>query len=164
MRPTRPLSALATAALMLSMTACTAELDLTQLEGTWRCESRWTWEKAGEAIPCSATWTVTSRAGKTVSQGTLSLGDAQWEGTSEGIGRASGHDLHHTRTSHTATPQNDAARAFERDVLGGQALDTIGVPPSPHLRILTLTDTDLVAINNEGRRIICTRPEAERPR
>ena len=138
--------------------ACVQGPDLTNLEGTWDCKSEWTWDKDGEAVPCSAVWTVTSKDHKTTSTGIVSLGAAQWDETIEGIGRASGYDLHHTRTAHKATPRNDAARDFERDLLDGRSLGTLGAQGPSHMRIITLTDTDLVVINEEERTITCKRP------
>ena len=156
------LAPLAATALFIITISCAAQPDLEMLDGEWVCESTWRWEHEGTATPCSARWKVTIVQGLTRTQGTLLLGDAAWEETSEGVGRTSGYDLHHTRTTHTLTPQNAAARAFERDVLGGRSLAPSGDGSPSQSRIITLSDAELILRNDQGRITTCERPQPPR--
>jgi hypothetical protein len=143
--------------------ACARTYDRAQLEGTWDCTTPWTWDKEdGASVPCSAEMHVTCRDEKFSATSVISVGDAQWDETSAGICLVDGEGLHGTRSSVQTTPRNDAARQFERDILGGRGLsEAFGEPGEPmeyRARIVSLSETQLVHINQEGRTTTCRRP------
>jgi hypothetical protein len=140
--------------------ACARTYDRAQLEGTWDCTTPWTWDREdGASVPCSAEVHVTCREGKFSATSVISLGDAQWDETSAGSCLVDGEELYGTRSSVQTTPRNDDARQFERDRLGGRGLsETFGEPMKYRARIVSLTETHLVHINEEGRTTTCRRP------
>ena len=140
--------------------ACAPTYDRAQLEGTWDCTTPWTWDKEdGTSVPCSAEAHVTCREGKFSATSVISLGGAQWAQTSAGICLVDGEELYGTRLSLQTTPRNDDARQFERDILEGRGLsDTFNDPTKYRARIVSLSETQLVHVNEEGRPTTCRRP------
>ena len=139
---------------------CAPTYDRAQLEGTWDCTTPWTWDRDdGASVPCSSKVHVTCRDEKFSATSVISLGDAQWDETSAGVCLVDGEELHGTRSSVQTTPRNDAARQFERDRLEGRGLsDTFDKPTGYRVRIVSLSKTQLVHVNHEGRTTTCTRP------
>ncbi|MEE2780425.1 MAG: hypothetical protein VYE15_07870, partial [Myxococcota bacterium] len=139
--------------------SCAPTYDAAKLEGDWTCETHWTWDNDGEPVPCSVRVDATCKDTKLSSTGVLSLGDAQWDETIEGVCLASGDELHGTRTSVQTVAKNDAARQFETERLGGKTLSSTSgdLPQEFRTRITSFTGTELVTVNQEGRTTTCTR-------
>jgi hypothetical protein len=134
--------------------------DLSNLDGTWHCETAWSWDKEGTAVPCSAKSKASCTKNVLSSTGVISIGDAQWNETIEGQCYASDRDLYGTRTSTVTVPKNEAARQFERDRLEGKSFASIA---NEHhrdyrIRITSVTETQFQGTNQEGRIITCNRP------
>lgn len=147
--------------LLLGGLACAHKLDVKKLDGSWECKTAWTWNKKdGTTAPCSAEAHITCRDGSCSMTGVLSLGDAQWDETSEGTLTVDGEELAAKRTSVKTVPKNDAARQFEKERLGGRGLSgTQPDGPTTHsLRVLKLTRTQFIHVNAEGRTTTCNRP------
>jgi len=139
--------------------SCAPTYDAAKLEGDWSCETHWTWDNNGEPVPCSFEMNATCKDTKLSSTGVVSLGDAQWDQTTEGVCLASGDELHGTRTAVQTVAKNDAARQFETGRLGGKTLSSTGggLPQEFRSRITSFSGDELVTVNQEGRTTTCTR-------
>ena len=146
---------------LVACTACAHTYDASQIEGTFECTTTWTWDRDGEAVPCSAVARGTCRDAKLTSTGVISLGEAQWDETYEGTCRVSGQELIGTRSSIQMAPKNDAARHFERDRLEGRSLGSTAKDggQESRSRIVSMSETQFVVVNHENRTTTCKRIE-----
>jgi hypothetical protein len=144
---------------LVSGLACSPCEDTPQVEGTWDCTTNWMCEGERESVPCSYEQRATCTGSRLSSAGVLSLGSAQWSETIEGFCLQSGDSLHSTRTAIQTVPMNEAARQFEEERLDGQnlAVATNALQLVHQSRITSLTDTQLVAVTDEGRTTTCRR-------
>ncbi|MEE2829579.1 MAG: hypothetical protein VX498_10355 [Myxococcota bacterium] len=144
----------------LSIAGCTHfQSDTNTPEGTWNCVSQWSLERNGTDVPRSAEQQSTCTNHQLSTTGVISIGGAQWSETKEGTCYASSDELYGTWTSVQTVPINDAARQFEHEKLGGISLAMAARPLEPEyrVRVTSRTDTQLEAVNGEGRVISCTR-------
>jgi len=135
--------------------------DLSNLDGAWECETTWTWDNKGTAVPSSATSQGSCTQNVLSATGVVSIGDAQWNETIEGQCYHSDRDLYGTRKT-TTVASNEAARQFEQEQLGGKTLSSTASKGHQdfRIRISSVTDTQFQGTNQEGRTITCNRPQA----
>ena len=126
------------------------------LDGTWDCQTHWTCDLDGAAVPCAYTEKVTCTDGVSSSAGVLSIGAAQWSEVAKGTYRVSDSAIDVRRSSITTTPKNEAARQFEREHLKGKRLGTVGVHEF-RAHIVSFTETQLRTLSPEGRTTTCSR-------
>ena len=147
-------------AFALLMGACTYfQRDMGPPEGTWACISEWSQEQNGVNEPRSVEQQVSCADNVLSTSGVISIGSAQWSEDKEGTCYASGDELSGTWTSVQTAPENDAARQFEQERLGGRSLAIATRPAEPdyRIRVTSRTDTEFTAVNSEGRVISCSR-------
>jgi hypothetical protein len=145
--------------------ACGQSYDPGLLEGTWSCTTHWTGDNDGEAVPRSyvqqATLKLTGdNAYRASARAVLSIGAAQWDETVESTALLSGDQLHDTRITVETVPRNEAARQFEQERLNGQnlAIATKASELVRRFRITSLTEAEIVTVDDMGRISNCHRP------
>jgi len=155
-----PVQFLLVVLLILPLAGCTYfQRDQTPPEGTWTCTSEWSHERNGVNVPRSVKQQATCANNVLSTTGVISIGNAQWSEKKEGTCYASGDELYGTWTSVQTAPENDAARLFEQERLGGESLAIAAKPAEAEyrVRVTARTDTQFKAVNGEGRIISCTR-------
>lgn len=155
------LTGVAIVSVMIGGLACAQTYSVEQVSGAWECTSVWDWEKEGaEPVPCRYESKASCIDNKLSMSAVLSIGDAQWDETIEGTCRLAGDELHSTKNAAQIAPKNDAARNFEQEVREGRPLGLDNVDPNEiyRARITSVTETELVVVNHEGRVTTCRRP------
>ena len=152
---TRPLGWMAL--LVGCLVACAGQE--TPPEGTWVCTSQWNHELDGVNVKRAVEQRLTCTDNVVAVTGVISIGEARWSETKEGTCYASDGVLYGEWSSAHTTAQNDAARNFEKERLGGKSLGVSAKEEkTPYrVRITSRTDTTIKAINDEGRTISCSR-------
>ena len=129
-------------------------------EGSWDCKATWSQKNdAGEVVESSSVQEATCEDHVLKVRGLISIGDAQWKEAKEGTCYASGDELYGQWTTVQTTPENDAARQFEKERFGGQslALASKAVEHEHRVRVTSRTDTELRAVNGDGQVVHCAR-------
>ena len=145
------------ALLMVSSTTCQNHKG--PPEGTWTCKSKWSKERNGVTVPRSVEQECTCKDNVLSIRGVVSIGSAQWLEKKEGTCYASGDELHGTWTSVQTFPKNEAARQFEQERLEGKslAIASKAIEEEHRVRVTSRTDTQIKAVDGNGRVISCTR-------
>ncbi len=155
------LTGVAIVSVMIGGLACVQTYNVEQVSGAWECTTAWDWEKEGaEPVPCRYESKASCIDNKLSMSAVLSIGDAQWDETIEGTCRLVGDELHSTKNAAQIAPKNDATRQFQQDELKGQPLGLGNADPNQihRARITSVTETQLVVVNDEGRVTTCRRP------
>ena len=133
--------------------------DTSHPEGTWNCSAHWNYEREGVALPVSVSMDNLCLKNVLSAKGQIAIGDAKWTESKQGSCYASGDELYGKWTSSKTTPENDAARAFERDQLAGKPLAAVGMEQEQayRVRVTSRTDTMFKFVNADGRDVTCKR-------
>lgn len=126
-------------------------------EGTWSCSSQWHKETDGIKVLSSSEQQSTCNDGMLITTGVITIGDAQWTEKKEGTCHASEDELFGTWSSVETLPNNEAARLFEKEELGGNSLAKASwtEPSTYRVKVLSRTETELSASDSEGKMIAC---------
>jgi hypothetical protein len=128
------------------------------IEGEWECKTSWSWDNDGKSVPCTLTSALSCVDGTMSSTGVLSIGSAQWSEAIAGTYRCTSEAICGTRARVTVTPQNAAARAFERDQREGKPLGSdVRLHEEACMQVTSWTETQFTTVNHEGRVTTCTR-------
>jgi hypothetical protein len=128
-------------------------------EGTWECTAEWSYQQDGVTVPCLVVQQCTCTDNVMSVVGEVSIGTAHWSEKKEGTCYASDDELYGTWTSVQTVPKNAAARQFEQERFGGKslAIATKAIEHEYRTQVTSRTDTQLKAVNAEGRVISCNR-------
>ena len=131
----------------------------TTLKGTWSCSAEWSYQHEGVTVPIVSQQQATCEDHVLSMIGTIAIGDAKWSEVKESTCYASGDELYGKWTSIQTTPKNDAARQFEQERLAGKSLGNASnqVGQTHRVRVISRTDTQVKAVNEDGRVISCHR-------
>ena len=128
-------------------------------EGTWSCSSQWHKETDGVQVMSSSEQQNTCEKGVLTTTGLISIGDAQWTEKKEGTCHASKDEFYGTWSSVETVPENEEARLFEKEKLGGKSLAQASwTEPSTYcVTVISRTETRLKASGPDGKIVNCTR-------
>ena len=157
MKKHRPLFTALLTGLLITGGACSE--NYTPPEGTWACTSEWVKESDGVNVVSSSEQHNTCVKGTLTTTGTISIGEARWSEKKEGTCLASADALYGTWSSVKTVPENEAARLFEQERLGGQSLAKASTtdPSTYRVKVLSRTDTNLKASDPDGKIITCAK-------
>ena len=129
------------------------------LEANWECTTQWTWDNDGKSVPCSYVARASGKDNVTRTTGVLSLGDAQWDETTQSTYRIDGDKMCGTRTVTKNTPSNDAAREFEREHTDGKSIAANAMKPHDYCFQLIKKSEGKFTVKDdaEGRLTTCVR-------
>ena len=145
--------------LTLSILACTQCSKSTTLKGTWSCKAQWSSQHEGSTVPIVSQQEATCEDHVLSITGTITIGEATWSEVKESTCYASGDELYGEWTFIQTVPKNDAARKFEQERLAGKSLGNASnqVGQTHRVRVISRTDTQVKAVNEDGRAISCHR-------
>ena len=145
--------------LTLSILASTQCSKSTTLKGTWSCKAQWSSQHEGITLPIVSQQEATCEDHVLSITGTIAIGEATWSEVKESTCYASGDELYGEWTFIQTIPENDAARQFEQERLAGKSLADASnqVGQTHRVRLISRTDTELKAVNEDGRTISCHR-------